>query len=381
VLPRSPLRKAISSELDTPNSIPRLDRRKFAILIFGSLVLASAYLLIEYVRQPSMDQVFVATYKRILAVLYFPILGSFKNSFLTVSFWCAIILTLCLQRLVPAKPAQKIFSLSFAQDVVWFFYETVLHAVVLVTYVSLIIHFYQKYFSSLTITSLSQTPGWVRFLIGLLLLDLLYWLQHYSNHKVPLLWQFHKLHHSQKELNFFTDFRYHVFEYIVRHTFLVIPFLILRVNPPVIVSFAVILGWYTRFYNGNIRTNLGPLKYILVTPQSHRVHHSMEVDQSDTNFGAVFSIWDFAFGTQCRNYDTYPDTGIDDESFPHEQTIGLKSLLLTPIYQMLYPLYAISSGSTSAADDKGKLVAHRYAVIRSEASETKLVERFDGVSE
>jgi sterol desaturase/sphingolipid hydroxylase (fatty acid hydroxylase superfamily) len=131
-----------------------------------------------------------------------------------------------------------------------------------------------------------------------------------------------RVHHSQKELNFFTDFRYHVVEYVVRHTFLVIPFLVLAVEAPTIILFAIFQRWYTRVYHGNIRTNLGPLRYLLVTPQSHRVHHSIEGRHRDRNFGSLFSIWDRLFGTQYRRYDEYPDTGIEDAAFPSKEAAG-----------------------------------------------------------
>jgi hypothetical protein len=103
------------------------------------------------------------------------------------------------------------------------------------------------------------------------------------------------------------------------------------------MAFVIFQRWYTPFYHGNIRTNLGPLKYILVTPQSHRVHHSLDAGHRDTNFGALFSIWDFILRTQCKDFDVYPETGIEDKGFPHEAKLGMKNLLLTPFYQLLYP--------------------------------------------
>jgi sterol desaturase/sphingolipid hydroxylase (fatty acid hydroxylase superfamily) len=232
---------------------------------------------------------------------------------------------------------QRIFSAGFAHDLVWFFYETVLQTLVIVTYVELLVRIYTKYFSFLTITSIANWPGWIRFLIAMLLVDFLYWCQHLCNHKVAFLWRLHAVHHSQSELNFFTDFRYHILEYLVRHTFLVIPLLVLQINPPVIVLVAIISRWYTRFYHGNIKTKLGLLRYVLVTPQSHRVHHSVEAAHTDKNFGAIFSIWDYVFGTQWRDYAVYPQTGIADESFPHRSSGGFIPLLLSPIQQMLYP--------------------------------------------
>jgi sterol desaturase/sphingolipid hydroxylase (fatty acid hydroxylase superfamily) len=324
--------------------------KNFALVLLGVLIAGCAYALLEHIWRWPAEKVVAAVYHKSLAALYVPWVDLFRNSIFTIAFWCAIVLTLILQRLAPAKPDQKIFSPGFAQDLVWFFYQTVLHALIIATYVDLLTRLYAKHFSFLTITYLNQFPGWVRFLLAALLVDLLYWGQHYCNHKVPLLWKLHSLHHSQRELNFFTDFRYHFLEYIVRHTFLVIPFSILTIEAPVIISFGIFRQWYVRFYHGNIKTDLGLLRYILVTPQSHRVHHSVDPAHRDTNFGAILSIWDFALGTQYRKYDVYPDTGIQDQSFPREKTVRLKSLLLTPFHQLLYPFLRTSKPGTFVAE-------------------------------
>lgn len=308
----------------------------FALFLFGMSAIASGYFFIEYLRPPSGITILVATYAK-LANIYHYFFLLLEDRVLAVSFWCTIVLTLCLQHLFPAKMTQRIFGVSFAQDVVWFFYGMMLNALILAFYVEYLTRIYQQHFSGLTVTSLGQSPGWVRFLLSLLLVDFLYWLQHFCHHKVPLLWRFHALHHSQRELNFFTDFRYHVVEYVVRYTFVIVPFLILKLDPPVIVAYVIFSKCYSHFYHGNIQTNLGPLRYVLVTPQSHRVHHSLEAEHRDQNFGAIFSIWDFMLGTQCRTFTVYPETGIADAAFPHEQRLGLKSLLLTPLSQLLYP--------------------------------------------
>ena len=272
---------------------------------------------------------------------YASLIDLFRNTIFSMPFWLALLVTLGLQRLAPARPEQKVFSSGLAHDMVWFFYETVLQTLVVITYVELLARLYGKYLSFLTVTSIGQWPGWTRFIVAMLLVDFLYWGQHLCNHKVAVLWKLHAVHHSQSELNFFTDFRYHILEYLVRHTFLVIPLLILQINPPTIVVLALVLRWYTRFYHGNIRTNLGPLRYVLVTPQSHRVHHSIDAAHADRNFGAFFSIWDYVFGTQWREYSIYPQTGIADPNFPHHSSGGFIALLLSPIQQMVYPLRTI----------------------------------------
>jgi sterol desaturase/sphingolipid hydroxylase (fatty acid hydroxylase superfamily) len=267
--------------------------------------------------------------------LYLPLYDVFQYTICSYAFWGVLLITLLLERIIPAAPKQKLLSVSFAHDLVWFAYQPLLHALIVGTYVAFVTNMYKSHLSQFTF-SMHGVPGWARAVIALLLVDLGYWIQHYFNHKIPFLWKLHAVHHSQKELNFFTDYRYHPLEYIVRHTFITIPFLVLNVDPPVIVAISVFRSWYSRFYHGNIRTNLGPLKYILVTPQSHRVHHSLETQHWDKNFGALFSFWDFLIGTQYKGFEEYPATGIPDKAFPHEQKIEVKSLLLTPWSQMVH---------------------------------------------
>lgn len=326
-------------------------RTLVSIALAVTAAIGGLYWLAEYVHPFGLTAWMVK--QSALRVFVWSVRDLFVHAILTPGFAIAVAFTLVLERLIPVKRNRPLLSLSFAQDLVWFFYETILHAAIIVTYVQFLTMVYQANVPFLTIDAVLAWPGWLRFAIGILLLDLLYYGQHYTNHKFGVLWQFHTVHHSQRDLNFFTDFRYHVLEYIVRQTFLVIPFLVLRVDPPQIVWFALIARWYTRFYHGNIRTNLGPLRHVLVTPQSHRIHHSIEPQHRDRNFGALFAIWDQIFGTQYRGYDEYPETGIEDDDFPHETKGDLRSLLLTPFVQMAYPVrklreqYAQRAGRSS----------------------------------
>jgi sterol desaturase/sphingolipid hydroxylase (fatty acid hydroxylase superfamily) len=273
--------------------------------------------------------------------IYYPTTNLFHNVVFTWGFVAALVFTLIMERLFPVNPNQKTFSLSFFHDFIWFFYENILHLLIINTYIHWLAGIYHGHFEFLTIESAGQWPYWVRFVCGVLLLDFCYWLQHYILHKVPWFWYFHMVHHSQREISFFTDYRYHFLEYIVRETILSIPFLILQVNTPTIVWFSFLRRWYTRFYHGNIKTNLGPLRYILVTPQSHRVHHSMDQKHYDKNFGSLFTFWDFIFGTQYKGFEEYPVTGVHDKTFPHEKSLNVFSLILTPIHQMVYPFRRI----------------------------------------
>lgn len=272
---------------------------------------------------------------------YWPLLKVAQKTIFTWPFYAFIVGILIIERIIPADRERKLLSPSFMQDIVWFFFEAVGHALIVTTYVGFLYYLYENHLSFLTLHVIDVLPGWAVLVLAIVLLDFLFWLQHYINHKVPWFWYFHTIHHSQKEVNLFTDFRYHTLEYIVRHTILTVPFLIFGLSYPTAVYFVLFQTWFTRFYHANIRTNLGPLRYILVTPQSHRVHHSIEPKHRDKNFGSLLSVWDFIFRTQYLGFDEYPKTGIDDETFPHEKSARPLQLLITPLRQMWYPFRMI----------------------------------------
>lgn len=259
----------------------------------------------------------------------------------TPIFIGAVVLILALERIMPAKPNQAIFSVSFFQDVVWAFLEGIGQATVTLAWVLLLGALYAEHLDFLTLETDLELPYWLTVLLALIAMDFLRWLQHLIQHKVPWFWHFHVVHHSQRNLNLFTDYRYHVFEYLVRNTVYFLPLMMLGIRQQEVYWVALILTWHARLYHGNIRANFGPLRYIIVTPQSHRIHHSLEPRHFDKNFGAFFSIWDWIFGTQYRGHTEYPDTGVPDSTFPHERSAGLSSLLLTPVPQMIYPFRAI----------------------------------------
>jgi sterol desaturase/sphingolipid hydroxylase (fatty acid hydroxylase superfamily) len=92
--------------------------------------------------------------------------------------------------------------------------------------------------------------------------------------------------------------------------------------------------------HSNIRTDFGPLRHLLVTPQSHRLHHSIELEHRDRNFGGVLSVWDHLLGTQHRGFDVYPSTGVENPAFPIERSARPSRLLKTYARQFVYPFRA-----------------------------------------
>ena len=277
-------------------------------------------------------------YKKIFLASAGSVLWVFSNPI----FYIGTVIVLLLERRFPAKPHQKTFSVGFTQDIVWVAVQAVLQVVVISFYTAFLVALYRQHLNFLTVQWVSDLPVFFKWTIWFLATDFMEWLHHWVRHKVPWFWHFHVIHHSQSELNMFTDLRYHAVEYIVSRTISIAPLLILQASIYDVVYFSIIHDWYTRLYHSNLKTHYGFLRYILVTPQSHRVHHSIESKHRDRNFGVIFAFWDTIFGTQYRGWSEYPDTGVREENFPLEKSVKGSALFWTPLKQHLYPFQAIA---------------------------------------
>ncbi len=272
-----------------------------------------------------------------------------------------VLCILCLERLFPADPKQKLLSVGLVQDAVWELLRTLFELLIIIWYVKLLAFYYERHLSFLTISSVEHFPVLVRLALAVLVYDFLSWFRHYLSHKISWLWFFHAIHHSQRELNLFTHNRNHFVDMLVARTFTVLPLLIVGLSVPNIVAFALFREWQGRLQHSNIRSSFGPLKYLLVSPQSHRIHHSLAAEHHDKNFGSILSVWDYLFGTQHRQYADYPPTGVADPHFPLENSGSLGTVLVLPIRQTFYPFRQVYQRASALfgrlKHSKGKLLA------------------------
>jgi len=269
--------------------------------------------------------------------IYYAVLED--NEMLSWPFYALVGVILLLEQVQSVYAASRAFSVSFFHDFLWFLLDALFVWTLLPLYQTFLAGFYDSHLGFLRADTIQTWPLAGQILVVVLAVDFIRWLHHLLRHKVTLFWYFHTIHHSQRDMNLFTDLRVHPVERLIETGVSFIPFLSLRTDIA-LASFAgwYMFGiWYARFYHSNIKTNLGFLRYILVTPQSHRIHHSREKRHQDKNFGAIFSIWDHLFATQYRKYDEYPETGIDDPTFPHETEFGWHRSLGMLFLQLVYP--------------------------------------------
>jgi sterol desaturase/sphingolipid hydroxylase (fatty acid hydroxylase superfamily) len=249
----------------------------------------------------------------------------------------AVLAIFILERLFPAVPTQKTLSTGLVHDAIMVLIEAAVALVLYRWYGKLLYTTYTRHLGFLTLPVPQSLPVMLRLAIGAVVLDFGRWCSHWLHHHVTWLWPFHAIHHSQRELNLFSEHRTHVVQYFTRYTLAALPMLMLKLQEPLVLWWLLLLAWHARFYHANIRSDFGLLRYLVVTPQSHRIHHSRDAAHFNQNYGATLSVWDYLFGTQFRGYEVYPETGLDDEEFPVETAHSVSGLLISPLRQMLYP--------------------------------------------
>jgi len=178
-------------------------------------------------------------------------------------------------------------------------------------------------------------PTWLDVVVSVIVLDLAIYFQHRLFHAVPALWRLHRVHHTDPELDVTTGVRFHPVEMLLSLGFKAV--MIAGLGPPVaaVLLFEVLLNAGSLFSHANLRLPApvdGLLRALLVTPDMHRVHHSSDPVETDSNFGFTLSWWDRLFGT-CR---AQPRAGHDAmtigvEGFAAPAVLGLHRLLIQPL--------------------------------------------------
>jgi sterol desaturase/sphingolipid hydroxylase (fatty acid hydroxylase superfamily) len=141
---------------------------------------------------------------------------------------------------------------------------------------------------------------WIALAAGIVLLDLAIYLQHAMFHAVPALWRLHRVHHADLDIDVTTGARFHPVEIALSMLVKFGAIAALGVPPAAVVLFEVLLNATSMFNHANVRIApaLEPtLRWLVVTPDMHRVHHSVARDETNSNFGFNLSLWDRLFGT------------------------------------------------------------------------------------
>ncbi|MES3010992.1 MAG: sterol desaturase family protein [Pseudomonadota bacterium] len=150
-------------------------------------------------------------------------------------------------------------------------------------------------------------PFWAGVLLIILAADLVQYWTHRAYHEVPVLWRLHAVHHSAKSMDWLAGSRQHILELLLTRTLVLGVIFVLGFSKEVIDAYIVIVGFQAVFNHANVSVRLGPLRYVIVTPNFHHWHHSQDQAALDRNYAAHFAFIDYAFGTAVKSDQLWPE--------------------------------------------------------------------------
>ncbi|MCH3881859.1 MULTISPECIES: sterol desaturase family protein [Tenacibaculum] len=259
-------------------------------------------------------------------------------------FYGLIIISLvvwALEAIFPWRKNQSLFRKDFWLDAFYMFFNFfLLNLIVLIALSNTAAQFFNDILgivglsiSNFQVFDVNTFPIWLRLFVFFIIIDFVQWFTHTLLHKYEFLWNFHKVHHSVKEMGFAAHLRYHWMEPVLYNSMKYIPLAIMggftAQDVAIVHFFNITIG---HLNHANINWDYGFLKYILNNPKMHIWHHAKELPEgrkNGVNFGITLSIWDYIFKT---NY--IPHSGRDielgfegEEDFPKDF-----------IHQEMYPL-------------------------------------------
>ncbi len=149
-------------------------------------------------------------------------------------------------------------------------------------------------------------PFWGGLLLLLLVSDLTQYWVHRAYHQVPWLWRLHAVHHSTKHMDWLAGSRQPLLEILITRCMVFAPMFLLGFSKDVIDAYILIVGFQAVFNHANVSVRLGPLRYLIVTPNFHHWHHSQDQEALDRNYAAHFAFIDHLFGTAVHSENPWP---------------------------------------------------------------------------
>jgi sterol desaturase/sphingolipid hydroxylase (fatty acid hydroxylase superfamily) len=252
-------------------------------------------------------------------------------------FWFLTILSLVvwfLEIVFPWRKDQKIIRRNFWMDTFYMYLNFFIFSSVLGGVYTVIQYYWPFDMSKLAFLDLSHLPHWLALFIFFILNDFVQWFTHVLLHRYNFLWNFHKVHHSVKEMGFAAHLRYHWMENVFYKPLKTLVVLIMvggEPNDAYLIHFiSIAIG---HLNHANIRITWGPLKYVLNNSVMHLWHHAKALPSDrryGVNFGISLSLWDYLFGT---NY--IPEERGDIElGFKNDEKFPIDNLPK----QLIYPI-------------------------------------------
>lgn len=267
-----------------------------------------------------------------------------RDKIATIPILIGLPAALLLEKLL-GRRRRRIFTPDFWQNV----WCKVLNVLILSTVVAgilgLIHNAYDAYLPFLQVRILDGAALWAQFLAAFVIGDFLNYVQHWIRHRVPVMWAFHAMHHSDPHPTPGTGLREHIGDPVAGALLNTGPVMVLGADP--IITFWLVLAYqcWSFLTHMDAPVTYGVLGRFTVSPSFHRIHHSAESRHWDKNFGEVLTIWDRMFGTACFDYDGPFTCGIADYAGATPTSGGFRDQWKTWAWLTLRPVRDIAKGA------------------------------------
>ena len=212
-----------------------------------------------------------------------------------------------IEKLFALKKDQPVFRAEWQTDLAYFGVNHLIVGFVLLATNLLVHRGFSWAFDADVQAWIQGLPFLLELFLILLVADLVQYWTHRAYHEVPLLWRLHAVHHSARSMDWLAGSRQHIIELILTRTLILAPIYVLGFSKEVIDAYIVIVGFQAVFNHANVSVRLGPLSYVIVTPNFHHWHHSQDTEAIDRNYAAHFAFLDYLFGTAVTADRKWPE--------------------------------------------------------------------------
>jgi lathosterol oxidase len=211
-----------------------------------------------------------------------------------------------LERIFARRPEQGVLRKGWRTDLVYFFLSALLVQVTTILTMTPAMTLFAGAASADIQRVVSSWPFVVQFIAILFLTDFVQYWVHRAFHRVPILWRFHRIHHSADVMDWLAGSRLHLVDVAVTRGLTYVPIYLLGFAEPPLYAYVAFVSVQATFIHANVRFRFGPLRWVLATPQFHHWHHGAEPEAVDKNFAVHLPLLDRLFGTCYLPGDRWP---------------------------------------------------------------------------
>ena len=202
-----------------------------------------------------------------------------------------------LERLLPLHAEQSPARRHWLNDVVYLLFNGIVIKIGLLVVIGTAMLVLHRFVPAGLAQAVQSQPVWLQAVEVLVLADTGFYLAHRAFHAVPFLWRFHSIHHSIEEMDWLAAHRVHPVDQILTKSASFLPVFALDFSSIAILIFTLVYQWQSLFIHSNTRIRVGPLKWLLASPQFHHWHHANEREAWDKNFAGQLPLLDILGGT------------------------------------------------------------------------------------